>query len=239
MPKVVAAGPETKPVRSDSRAPPLNHRVTIQLVMNESGKGDSCRGSLGASRLEAPPCKAPVQLMCTQQFSAPHRAPLSISQSCCVGPFLSCQALLWGRKPQQPRHTQVGCVVRHWLAGLVPPLPWFAEHQSSQTLRLADAAFLEATSKSEARFQDVGFPAQDPEVPSDWELSTKSIYSPLCGMLARLFCVIQYKPLLFRVCVSQIPFPQNKIHKHHTHPHSLDSPQITPRASQIPSNTSY
>lgn len=49
---------------------------------------------------------------------------------------------------------------------------------------LAGAAFLQATSKSErGRFQDVGFPAQEPEVTSDWELSTNSVYCPLIGLV--------------------------------------------------------
>lgn len=49
----------------------------------------------------------------------------------------------------------------------------------------------------------MGFPAQELEAPSDRELGADSTFSPFCGVLAPLFCLIQYKPLFLCVCVLQ------------------------------------
>lgn len=106
---------------------------------------------LGGSSLQSPsPADAHTAAFC------PHRVPLSVFGSCGVGPFLSCQALPWGWKFQQPKHTQVGCVVRDDLTGLVPPLLGLPNTMQVKHPCPVDAAFLEATGKSE-RGGAVGF----------------------------------------------------------------------------------
>lgn len=153
---------------------------------------------LGGPSLQSPsPADVHAAAFC------PHRAPLSICGGCGVEPFPSCQALPWGWKGQQPKHTQVGCV---WSdATRLASCHLFLGLLNTRQVKhpcLEDAAFLETTGKLE-RGGAVGFPAQEPEVPSDQKPGTNSTCSALCSMLARLFCLIQYKPLLFCVYVSQ------------------------------------
>ena len=204
--------------------------------MNEGRKRGCLQGCLGALSSEAPPCKAPVQLMCTQQLSA-HTEPLCPSL----------EAVVWSLSPAaKPCHgggrfnSQSTRRLGVWSdATRLASCHLFLGLLNTRQVKhpcLEDATFLETTGKLE-RGGAVGFPAQEPEVPSDQKPGTNSTRSPLCSLLARLFCLIQPKPLLFCVYVSQHNICPDTKYTNTVLRHIPRTPQTIPCTLQIPHNT--
>lgn len=141
MPKVTARGAETQPGRSNSRAH-LSISITSHLAVTEGERGDLFRDAL---ELGAPPRKAPVQLMCTRQLSAPHRGPLSVPWGCGVGPPSAAKACCGDASLSGQSTHRLGVWSEATRLASCHLFPGLLKTGPVQSSSLADAIFLETT----------------------------------------------------------------------------------------------
>lgn len=167
-----------------------------------------------------------------QQLFAPHRAPVSVLWGCSVGPFSAAKDCCADRGLlSQSTHRLGVWSGLTWLA-LCHLFPGLLNIGQVKHPCLADAAaFLETTGRL-GRGRAVGFPAQQPEVPSDWDLGTNSTFSAVCWLLC--FILSTTNPRFPVIVYQNTPLTQTQNAQALHTCTFLTRPQIIPQALQIP-----